>query len=81
MANCRSCGKEIVWLKHHETEKVNPIERDPHPDGNIVPNFENGIYRMATGNEKEIAKYHGKNIYISHFSTCPDADTFRNKGQ
>ena len=79
MATCRSCGAEIVWLKHHETGKANPIDREPHANGNIVPNFSQGIYRMATGNELEMARLYGKKVYISHFVTCPNAAEHRGK--
>jgi hypothetical protein len=77
MASCKKCGAEIIWLKHHETEKANPIDAVGTPDGNIVIDREKEIYRMATGNEKEMAKNNGKKLYVSHFSTCKFADSFR----
>lgn len=79
MANCKKCNAEILWLKHHETEKPNPVDAVGTPHGNLVIDREREIYRMATGNEKEMAKNDGKKLYVSHFSTCPAAEEFRNR--
>lgn len=79
MANCKKCNAEIIWLKQHGVEdaKGNPIDAVGTPDGNLVINRELGVYRIATGNEKEIAKLNNKKLYVSHFSTCPNAEEFR----
>jgi len=75
--NCTSCKKEFIKFRHFETGKKNPIEVKPHSKGNLVLNWEKGIYRFATPEEIEQAKIHNKNLYISHFATCPDAKSFR----
>lgn len=77
MANCKKCNAEILWLSHHETENVNPIDAEGTPDGNLVIDREREIYRAATGNEKEMAKNNGKKLYVSHFATCKFAEEFR----
>lgn len=74
---CQKCGKEILWLAHHQTRKANPIEAEPAKNGNLVINREKGIYRFATPNEIEVAKLNNKNLYISHFATCEHAKSFR----
>jgi len=66
-------------LKHHKTLKSNPIEVAPHKGGNLVISRKQGLYRMATDEEKETAKTTGKNLYISHFATCGAAANFRRK--
>lgn len=76
---CKSCGAPVLWLKHHQTMKLNPIDAAPDRNGNLAISREKGLYRIATGNEIEIAKHEGKNLYISHFATCQDADLHRNK--
>lgn len=85
-AICKSCKAEIHWLKQAEFDgtpvvgaKANPIDAAPHPDGNLVISVGLGLYRFATGNEKEMQKLHGKKLYISHFQTCPYAEKFRPK--
>lgn len=82
MATCRACGKEIYWLRLLPTDKnpdpkSNPIDMAPNPNGSLVIDVNKGMYRFATGNEKEVAKLNGRNLYISHFETCPNADRFR----
>ena len=57
--------------------KPNPIEVAPAKDGNLVVDATRGLYRFATGNEKEMAHLYGRNLYISHFSRCPAAKEFR----
>jgi hypothetical protein len=84
MAICRSCGAEIFWLRLAPTDKnpnprVNPIDAVPHPEGNLVIDRRRELFRFASGNEKELQKYHGKKLYISHFETCPNADRHRTK--
>ncbi len=79
MAKCSKCKAEIIWLKHYETGNANLIDAVGTSDGNLVIDREKEIYRMATGNEKEIAKNNGKKLYVSHFSTCPQAEEFRTK--
>jgi hypothetical protein len=75
--NCEKCGKPLLMLNHVETGKPNPVERDPHANGNLAIHRERGLYRLATENDKEIAKNHNKNLYISHFANCPGAKDFR----
>lgn len=74
---CRSCGKEILMLKHGRTLKINPVEAAAHADGNLVISRTRQLYRMATAEEKQTARATGKNLYISHFATCEQAKTFR----
>jgi hypothetical protein len=82
MSTCEDCGKEILFLKHKETGKVNPIEAQPDPKGNLRINLETGQYRFANDVEYERWKVgHPKAIplHISHFARCPNAGKFRKK--
>jgi hypothetical protein len=36
MAGCRSCGAPIRWVVTEKGKRI-PLDRDPQPDGNIVP--------------------------------------------
>ncbi|HEX9959841.1 MAG TPA: hypothetical protein VGB00_02845 [Pyrinomonadaceae bacterium] len=74
---CQKCGREILWLKHFETGKSNPIEAEPAKDGNLVISREKGLYRLATPEEIDRAKIYKKNLYISHFAKCEFAKSFR----
>lgn len=81
MYACRECGKEIIWLRHKDTGKPAPIETEPAgAEGNIAISREKGLYRVATANERDIAKLYGKNLYLNHFSTCEFARFFVKPG-
>lgn len=67
----------MLWLKHHETGKTNPVEAAPAPDGNLVIDRVKVIYRFATKDEIERAKSENKNLYLSHFAKCEFAESFR----
>lgn len=79
---CRYCGAEIYWLRKAEGNKAdgyrpaadakpNPIDVKPaEKGGNLVIDRVHGLYRTATGSEREMAVYKGQNLYVSHFATC-----------
>lgn len=82
---CRAigCTVKIIFLFHSEksgkiiSTKANPVEFEPHENGNLVVDKDRGIYRMATLEEKELAKCENKKLYISHFATCKFRGQFR----
>lgn len=90
-AACKRCGAAIVWAKQVRKEwvngkwetrpvigaKANPVNAESSAEGNVVLNAEAGVYRFATGNELEMAKFHGKRLWRSHFETCRHAAEFR----
>ena len=66
MANCKGCGKKIIWGVTPEGKKI-PLDPSPpvyavevgavlHTDGQFV--------RRASG------------FHVSHFATCPNANDF-----
>lgn len=79
--NCRGCGADIVWI---QTTAGKSMPCDPEPviywakkgaSGKVVtPNGE----VISCVFEGDINKATGIG-YISHFSTCPEAGSFRNK--
>lgn len=82
--NCSKCFEQIIWLKMLPNEKTPnpkpaPIEMKPHPRGNLIISWEKRLYRFATPEEKEFARANSKNLYISHYVTCPFANEFRKK--
>jgi hypothetical protein len=75
MAECRSCGAEIVWartpsgkLMPLDPERVlgGTIELDPDEDASLVTRF--------------VGKRDGQPHYVSHFATCPQASQHRRRG-
>lgn len=81
MADCRGCGAPMVWGRNIDTGKGVPLDPDPTPDGNLV-RVDDATYgreipvRFVRKNEQLAAD---AQRYVSHFSTCPDAASFRSK--
>lgn len=74
---CQKCKKEVLWLKHKDTNKPAPIEAEPSENGNI---FVHGkLYRLATAEEIIKAKEIGKPLYLNHFASCEFAREFSKK--
>ena len=67
MANCKGCGKEIVWgilPSSRETGPEKKIPLDPKPPCYFYSMFDESIQRAPVG------------TYVSHFATCPKANDF-----
>ncbi len=76
MAKCRSCGAEILFIKT-AGGKMTPVNAEP-----VRFNYQLGAKgRVVTGNGEvlpaDIREDGEERGWISHFSTCPDADKFR----
>ena len=78
---CRGCGAEILWVKTAGGKSMpcdpglTPYWEQPRAAGKVVtPNGE----VISCVFEGEPAKTTGLG-YVSHFSTCPEADKFRRK--
>lgn len=80
MSTCRSCDREIEWVVVAKSGKNMPIDPFPVEGGNIakLPTTDG-----ATGNKLVEYVHAGgmlmdeRELYVSHFSTCPNADQHR----
>jgi hypothetical protein len=77
MARCRTCTREIVWAL---TEHGKPIPLDPEPraDGNITLHVLGGVDQRVAHVLVDGEVADGP-TYVSHFATCPDAETHRRR--
>ena len=80
MAKCKGCGALIDWVEMDSGTPM-PIDREPRPAWHPLPG------------EMVVVKVVGKPAFaikvptdvplvrvgVSHFATCPKADTFRRK--
>ena len=78
MAICRSCGAEIKFIKM-KSGKYNPVDVEKRTikkdGGHEVLVTESGeLIRGSFASLEEGANGEG---YVSHFATCPFADTHR----
>jgi hypothetical protein len=79
---CSGCGKTIFWAVSVNGSRM-PIDDDPSPHGNVLVT----VSRSNPDDKKCVVLAHGappppgRNLYTSHFSTCPKAGQFRKKGR
>lgn len=76
MARCKACGAPIIWIQM-KSGKLMPCNSEP------IPYKENpsGKHQFVTGQGEVVTAdiYPGsdKYGYVSHYATCPEADSFR----
>lgn len=78
MARCKTCGKQIQWLRLG-SGKWNPVDPgripyEPDEDGKLTLITMDGD--VVRGNLDIMSHKYG---YQSHFATCPDADQHRRR--
>lgn len=79
MSTCRSCNKPIRWIELKSGKKM-PVDPDP------FELWEAEIGDTVVTDMGDVIKYDpdkhkgdDREVYVSHFSTCPDADKWRKK--
>lgn len=83
MSTCRSCRREIEWVVVSKSGKNMPIDPFPRDDGNIakLPTTDartgNTLVEYVMGGG---GLFDSRPLYVSHFTTCPDADQHRRGG-
>lgn len=68
MSRCRSCGRTVTWVVMPSGRR-NPVEvcEDPTQANIVIEGVEGRVVAPGQG------------THISHFSTCPDAESFRRR--
>lgn len=88
MAECRSCGASIIWATTVAGRRMpvdaEPLDREPPNDGGcFVLLRTNGEAPLAlplvglTALSLESATRNKVPLFVSHFSTCPNANEWR----
>lgn len=72
---CRACGAAMVWGKWPSGKGV-PLDAEPSSQGDIRLQ-PNGDAEKLTGLQLDSARDGGEQLYVTHFATCPSADSFR----
>jgi hypothetical protein len=72
VTECQSCEAPIFWGVNVKSGKRNPIDVEPVQGGNIrIEGYDgDGVPELVYGAR-------GSGPYVSHFSTCQDADGWR----
>lgn len=71
MSRCRSCRAEILWAIWEETGKRAPFDPEPVYGGNVI------LYPGDPPRAVYAREPNGVPLYVSHFATCPDSDSWR----
>ena len=76
---CRSCGVEVYDLTYSRTGKTAPIEARVSANGNVLIDLEEGIYTILSGDALEKARTVPvlAELHVNHFTTCPQARSWR----
>ena len=64
MATCKKCGRDIYFLRT-KNDRLIPVDKDSISVTD----------RISMDNGRDVLFIFG--VHITHFSTCPFADTFR----
>jgi hypothetical protein len=75
---CRSCKAPIRWARMIGSGKPNPLDVDPSDQGNVVIH-EDGRAEALNREQVAEARAAGATLYLSHFATCPDRQTWRDR--
>lgn len=81
-SSCRapSCRAPLMWVR---TQAGKPLPLDPDPDpkaGTVVlsDDLTGQTFAEVLGPDAAAAaSVRGERLYVPHFATCPEADTFR----
>ena len=77
--NCRGCGTLIYWVVM-ESGKRNPLNPEPDAErGNILIPDDGSRARSLGLDAAAGARAQGRELYLSHFATCPARAKFRKK--
>ena len=91
MAVCKSCGAAVEWATTEKGKRM-PVDAEPVEGGNILLSHRKvgqppvALYQSAEQIAKLAAEHERSpqegplRLYVSHFSTCPQAPGWRKKG-
>lgn len=72
---CRSCDAAIIWARTAGGRAM-PVDAEPSVDGNLILVGDVAEHVSA---DQQSALFDGGDRYTSHFSTCPQAKSWRKR--
>jgi hypothetical protein len=80
MAQCKSCGADVLWVKLIPHNRLNPVNPTPTREGNIrMLGVRKAVARVLSKADLAEAALATEELYTSHFATCPNAKQHRSK--
>ena len=58
----------MLWLRYNKTGNLAPIDADPSPEGNILPDREHGIYFIPPAEARAAMAARGEQLHLSRIS-------------
>lgn len=77
-ARCSSCGRPIRWAAM-SSGKLNPLDADPVPDGNVAAHLDDDGNLRARVLKKDEQPLAHERRGRSHFTSCPNAALHRRR--
>lgn len=74
---CRDCGAAMIWAKWQDSGKGIPLNAEPDPDDGNLRLHADGTVERLSGGDLTAARVDEEDLYLTHFATCPHADSFR----
>jgi hypothetical protein len=73
-ARCKGCDAEIVWATHETSGKAIPLDAKPDEAKGSLALVKGEVHRF-----NDLDQRLGRDRYVPHHQTCPNADDFRRR--
>ncbi len=78
---CSSCQAPLWWVLTEGGRRM-PLDPDPTPQGNVIVTGQDArppVVKVLGGSPLAQARASGRDMYTSHFATCPSAEQRRDR--
>ncbi len=81
MRVCQRCPALILDAESYSTGRMMPVDAEPSERGNIrLERVGNKLMAQVCGKHNlHFYRTRGEKLYLSHFASCPEAQSFRKK--
>jgi hypothetical protein len=76
LQRCQGCAAPILWARWAESGKAVPVDAQVTPQGNLVLSVSASTGQVTAATFSPEA-HRGRNRYVAHFATCPQAKKHR----
>lgn len=77
--SCRSCRAPIRFVSMTGSRRAMPVNAEPNAELGSIEIMADGLAQALTGEALWNARQAGRDLYVSHFATCPRASSFRRR--
>jgi hypothetical protein len=77
VSRCRSCGAEIRWARM-SSGRAMPLDLEPSPAGTVAL-VDDEHAETLSRDAAELEREAGRELYVSHFATCPNSAQHRRR--